>query len=58
MVKIKFCILFTLPLVDSVREGMKLHKNGKEGFFTGQTESMMLWSKYEPPRDKENTSQY
>jgi hypothetical protein len=35
-----------------------MEKIVKEGFFTGQTESMMLWSKYEPPRDKENTSQY
>jgi hypothetical protein len=36
----------------------KWKKIGKEGFFAGQHERIMLWSKYEPPRDKGNTSQY
>jgi hypothetical protein len=33
-----------------------MEKIGKTHFFARQAKRMMLWSEYEPPRDKKNTS--
>jgi len=33
-----------------------MDKIGKNQFFARQTKMMMLWSEYEPPRDKKATS--